>query len=693
MLNEIYTLHKSLERCGIAPERIHPWVTDHKKEDGFIVGIDESGEVRRVEFHPKEKMATTWKLKPDNQKSFPVYNLKIPIWTPILSAEENRRLLEEKKGIERFNQLKAICDQATLFSHIKGQDIDKYIKSIENRFSVFPSEIQKQLKTSHQENSVFWDLLDRAQKIADNGQLFLQKLSDLVIKNCMEGRIESWEVVEQLLLGKWHKKKKIYESGDIPIVLDVDNYSAFEFRIFDKKIKNQVSIALFSMVRKSDSQDICSLSGIVGPLERKKFPEPKLPILGQSYLFSMNKDARCHYRYGKVSAENYLVNENLTNELYSCLLFITAPKRKGQTWCSVPGSDKKERNLLISYLEKMPISEIDFSFLGGDQNTEGEFEANTKKVCDVLKGKAAISPDDQLRIFVLKSVDKGRRQVLFNSVFSVSNILNGIEIWRKGARNHPPFSLVVPLKKGEKAKTHSPFCPSPSAVMGLFHYQWIRDGLDNSAVQGCRLSDVYDLFFCSPQDDMKLNISFLRLFLQQTSSLFIGIGGALNTEMIKKYSIEAKKSTLFGISLLAILLYKLGYKKEEYMKGVAFQVGRILSLADTLHREYSKIVRKDDIPALLLGNAMMKIALDKPQRALARLNQRLLVYKAWAEKGGEEAKLAKWAVNEMGKIAQSLEKSDLSFRPDEAAQAKMLLGYLARNENKNSQKEKNDGIK
>ena len=130
------------------------------------------------------------------------------------------------------------------------------------------------------------------------------------------------------------------------------------------------------------------------------------------------------------------------------------------------------------------------------------------------------------------------------------------------------------------------------------------------------------------------------------------------------------------------------------MKGEAFKVGRILSLADTLHREYSKIVRKDDIPAQLLGNAMMKTALDNPQRALARLNQRLLVYKAWADKGGEEAKLAKWAVNEMGKVAQTLEESDLSFRPDEAAQAKMLLGYLARNEkDKNNQKEKNDGSK
>jgi hypothetical protein len=585
MLSEIYALHKSLERCGIEPEKIHPWVTYHRRNDGFVVGINESGAVRRIEFHPKEKMAATWKLMPDFQRSFPVFNLKIPIWSPIQDAEDIRQLLEGKKGAERLTRLKSICDQAEFYPHDKVYDIDKYIASLENRFSVFPSELQKSLTASHQENSVFWNLLDRVQKIADSGQLFLQQLSDIAINNCMEGRLESLEVLEQLLLGKWHNTKKIYESGDMSIVLDVDNYSDFKFRIFNEEIKKHVSKALFQKKKQKDSHDKCSLSGLVGPLERKKFPVPKLPILGQSYLFSMNKDAPCHYRYGKVSAENYLVNVDLTNELYSCFLFITDPKRKGQTWCSVPGSDKKERNLLISYLEKMPISEIDFGFLGDDQNTEGEFEANAKNVCDALKGKAAISSDDQLRIFVLKSVDKGRRQVLFNSVFSVSNILNGIEIWQKGARNHPSFSLVVPLKKGEKAKRYNPFCPSPSVVMRLFHYQWIRNGLDNCTVQGCRLSDVYDLFFCSPQDDMKLSISFLRLFLQQTRPLLLGIGGALNTETIKKYSIEAKKTTLFAISLLAILLYKLGYKKEEYMKGEAFKVGRILSLADTLHRE------------------------------------------------------------------------------------------------------------
>jgi hypothetical protein len=686
MLNEIYTLHKSLERCGIVPEKVHPWLTYHKKSDGFIVGINESGKVRRIEFQPKEKMVTTWKLMPSNQKSFPVLNLKIPIWLPNQSVEEIRTFLNGKKGVTRFNQLNSIIKDANLFPHNKDHDIDNYIAILNKRFSDFPAELQKKLKGTDLEQSAFFSLLIRIQKISGKAELFLQQLSEIIINACIEGRLESVEVVEQLLLGKWHKKKEIYETGDIPIVFDVNNYSDFECRIFDEEIKDRMSKVLLQEKKIQVTPKKCALSGIIGSLEDKKFPEPKLPILGKSYLFSMNKDAGCHYRYGKVSAGNYPVNSDLANDLQDSLLYITSPDRKGQTWCSVPSSDKKESNLLISYLENMPISEIDLSFLSETGGTEADFEAAAKVVCDALKGNKAITPDDQLRIFVLKSVDKGRRQVLFNSTFPVSSILNGIEIWQKGAKNHPSFSLVVPLKKGEKARALNPFCPSPSGVMRLFHYQWIRNGLDNTAVQGCRLNDVYDLFFGSTEKNKKLYTRFLKTLLRQTCPLLLGIGEALNTKTIKIYSIDAKKTTLLAIGFLAILLDKLGHKKEEYMKNEAFQIGRILSLADTLHKEYGKVVRKD-IPTQLLGNAMMKIALDNPQRALARLNQRLLIYKAWADKGGEEAKLAKWAVSEMGGISRKLEESDLGFRPDEAAQAKMLLGYLARNAKKDNNKQ------
>ena len=694
MLSELYILNKSLMRCGNDPEESHPWITYHKKEDGFVVGLDKEGKVKCIEFLPKQRMAAVWKAAPNNQHSFPALNLKVPVWQPSESVESIRAYLKGKKGKERVDQVKAICNASALYPHVKGQSLDQYLQNFSKRLTGFPDELDLIIRPVLDAECIILDLLNRVKKIRNQSGQFLRQLSELTINASLDGQLDSWELVERLLLGKWDEKENTYKSFDIPIVLDVDNYSDFSFRIFDKLVKKQVNDALFQHKRVGGDQGVCALSGVGGELENDKFPQPKLPILGPSYLYSMNQDAKCHTRYGRISVASYPVNKELAVKLQNSLLFITATEREGKTWCSVPGNSRKERDLLIVYLEKMPINEIDFGFLGEQDNMEGEFEASAKQACEALRGNPVISPDDELRIFVLKSVDKARRQVLFNSVFSVSKIINGNELWLKGAANHPLFSLTIPLKKGEKAKALAPFCPSPSAVMRLFHFQWIRNGLEISEVHGCRLSDIYDLMFADSDMSNKLCIKFLKLILRQVHPLLIGIGGAVHLGQenrnfqysLDKYSIESKKATLVSVGLIAILLYKLGFKKKDYMNEIAFQIGRILSLVDTLHREYSTVVR-GDIPNQLLGNSMMKTALENPQRALARLNQRLLVYKAWADKSGEEARLGKWAVGEMGKIACGLENCDLDIRLDDIGQAKMLLGYLARYENQNKGEE------
>lgn len=694
MLNELYILNESLRRCGNVPEKSHTWITYHKKEDGFIVGLDEQGNAKRIEFIPKQRMVEVWKVVPNNQHSFPVLNLKVPVWRPIENIERIRGSLKGKKGKERIEQVKIICDTSNLFPHGKEQNLEQYLRKINNRFSGFPKELDAIIRPFLEADFIVLDLLNRVQKIGNHSEQFLRQLSELVINASLEGRLDAWELTEQLLLGKWDERAYAYKNFDVPIVLDVDNYYDFLYRIFDALVKKHVNNALFKHTGVRGEEGFCALSGKCGELENEKFPEPKLPILGQSYIYSMNKDAKCHARYGRISAASYPVNKELAVELQDSLLFITSTERKGKTWCSVPGNNRKERDLLIVYLENMPVNEIDFGFLGDQESIEGDFEVSAKQVCEALRGNRVISVDDELRILVLKSVDKGRRQVLFNSVFSIVKIIEGNELWVNGVTNHPLFTLTIPLRKGEKAQAFPPFCPSPSSVMRLFHFQWNRNGLESNEVNGCRLNDVYDLMFADSETSKKLCNKFLKLIHRQVNPLLIGIGGALHLGHVDhnfqfgldQYSIEAKKTTLVAVGLISILLYKLGYKKEDYMNEMAFQIGRILSLVDTVHREYCKVVRSD-IPNQLLGNSMMKTALENPARALAGLNQRLSVYKAWVDKSGEEAKLAKWAVGELGKISGGLENCDLDIRFDDVGKAKMLLGYLARYENQNKGEE------
>lgn len=125
------------------------------------------------------------------------------------------------------------------------------------------------------------------------------------------------------------------------------------------------------------------------------------------------------------------------------------------------------------------------------------------------------------------------------------------------------------------------------------------------------------------------------------------------------------------------------------MNETAFLVGRLLSLADTLHREYCQQVRSGDIPPQLMGNALMPVAADNPKDAMDRLRERMMIYKAWADKSsGEESRLAKWAVGRMGEVCHKLSQLSLPTETDQTFRAELFLGYMARSV---SEKGQDDG--
>jgi hypothetical protein len=135
-------------------------------------------------------------------------------------------------------------------------------------------------------------------------------------------------------------------------------------------------------------------------------------------------------------------------------------------------------------------------------------------------------------------------------------------------------------------------------------------------------------------------------------------------------------------SIFGLLLAKLGRLKGDYMKGPPFLVGRLLSLADQLHLQYCQGVRKGQVPPQLVGNALMTTALEQPTKAVAMLSQRILPYQAWARtvQGGDEVRLAKYFLGELGRVSAELKDIELPPTCGDAEKAEMLLGYLARSE-------------
>jgi hypothetical protein len=187
--------------------------------------------------------------------------------------------------------------------------------------------------------------------------------------------------------------------------------------------------------------------------------------------------------------------------------------------------------------------------------------------------------------------------------------------------------------------------------------------------------------------------------------------------------------------LLSLLLARLEYKLETFMKEPAYLIGRFLAQLDRLHAYYAKHVSgKEDGLRQLLGNSLMSTALESPLRALELAGQRMLPYQAWGDSfaqgrkskdalstASDEAKATnsdRWEIRrvleDLGRIAEelsdcgipqanraglpprvgheakpptkpvldlanSLKANDRAWmHADSAAKAQMLLGYLAR---------------
>lgn len=125
------------------------------------------------------------------------------------------------------------------------------------------------------------------------------------------------------------------------------------------------------------------------------------------------------------------------------------------------------------------------------------------------------------------------------------------------------------------------------------------------------------------------------------------------------------------------------------MKEAPFQIGQILALADTLHKDYCIVVRNGQMPNSLMGTSLMRRALDNPAEALADLSERMLEYIRWAKVAQVSQEWPnddrrRIAINEAHKklrqyqpLAGQLGSLALPSECDNQMKAQLLLGFLA----------------
>ena len=323
MLNELFTLHKSLERCKLSIPQQHPDIKSPGKTPGFIIGIDEKGMPASIEYRSKEDMEMLWTHRKGNHNSFPLVKLKSPIWDIPNDLPERESLKKIKK--EQFRERKELWIQACT---------GKSLNEIDLKISNWTIEQFKKLGTVDAEYKALPALLDRFPKTDQDVEKFLRELSRIFLAR--EISENDWELVEKLLIGQWNSKEDKYQA-DIPLFFDVADYEKFDCRIAHPDMGKYIGENLPKEVDSTLNQGICSLTHRADTLETDKFPNPKLPILGLTYLFSMNRDIPCHTRYDKIGPEIFPVGNTIEQSLQDAIQFVTDSKREKKTWSSIPG--------------------------------------------------------------------------------------------------------------------------------------------------------------------------------------------------------------------------------------------------------------------------------------------------------------------------------------------------------------------
>jgi hypothetical protein len=687
LLNELLVLSRSLAARGIVPEKWHSSIKTFRQGPAIVAELDKRGEIARVSDLSAEEVARLRNIAPDKHNSFPGFNLNCPLLAVLEGVPWNDT-----------RALRAMAVAATANSPIAYQKKD--LGRLKRLICDFPQkEIAPRLHGSSPKLQSTLEVLRRLTIAKPAPQPFLRSVCAALVAAMQAGRVPE-DLALAIVCGKPNKKKQRLEPWAITLILDVADLDQFEYRVADPAVPSEWSAALMQSeaawtAAPGTGPFVCALSGLPDSPVGEKMPEPNLRILGPTYLMSMNKDTPCQTRYGRTSTDIFAVGKDTVGSLNNAILHVTESGRKGKTWTGVPNGFKKNPDLLITYLEEEPDSEVPLAGLFPDVEGEPDpamaaatYEVRTASIHDALRRLERPGQDMHVRMIALSQIDKGRKQVVFSGRYSTKAIYQGRDNWLAGTRNVPAIAVPFPVAKGKPAEWRSHYQPSPAEVMVSFKQQWLRSGseskqkrqarkeaaLASHSVPGVSLGRIYAVFL-DPEASSQARW-LLDRYLSITEPLLAGLacslsGGASLAE-------SARKEALIVIAVYGILLLRQGRTKEIYMESRDYLLGQFLQMADLLHKRYCIDVREGKIPPQLIGNAAISMAMQRPTRAFEVLSSRMAVYLAWAERfDGDDAGLAKWARKELGRLAALLKNEDLNTRVSPNGKAELLLGYLA----------------
>lgn len=714
MLNELFELTTSQQNAGITNKaswhgRYRPCP---KGTTTVRVFLDKDGGVSDFELiRDISQIEAIRKYEPANGQSFPAFNVKPLYW----AGDDDGRLKIKalKKRVETGqsvgpNIVEVLGACSVLWNDTDRHSLDKSLR--------LAGEFDAIIGKPAQDMSAVSVLAKRVAQLSPDG--LFAGIKDVAVRKITQSEKSTLDWFDKFLICTIQDSAK---AKKVSIVCDLSDRSSYAFPPTHDRVQRWVNCKLMEhAVADSDGSSGLDAFGGKANGSDDKFPAATLPKLGGVTLRAMNSESPCQKRYGRADAASFCVGRDGRQKMKDSLEWLGKDERKNLTWrdasgvCGYTKRDGKSvpmAGVLFAYPSILTAAPppIPAMFAGEEDATDPDgsrFAAMAKRVIDGLRGILKETPDAEIRVFVLTKADKARTKLLLSKHYAASRISAAAVEWQAGCANIPRISLNIGTGKGEKANGISPFTPFPTEVVGCLNLVWYREGMRVERISGMNITTGLSLLLETPPYIEEIAEYMLSVALRNASTLLLALGhadhrgdGTFKWILDRKTGANNKPYAKHGSLLpciLGLLLDKLGHKKGDYMHTAPFLVGQMMSLADTLHKEYCLKVRgtrkgsdvsnkkgngqrnTSGLPRQLIGNAAMSIAMDDPIEGLARLTERILIYQAWANTASGDIGYAGWALGEYRRVSEELGKMTLPNRSTDADKAQMLLGYLSR---------------
>jgi hypothetical protein len=705
--------------------------------------LSSNGSVAAVEDVDKRDWPN-WTVMEGNQNSFPLIRVQEPLFE---IPSELWEKLGYKKG-QRRRQLPPQSSRISALSEVPAPE-HRFLWSTKSRTLWKRLREQKatELLSCARLGKPALDcveaLADRFITASQAPESFVRQIAEAALSAMRQGSLTP-DAVELLLVGKGPSDPNGKRPGAaVQLAMDLADPDQFPQAVYGRQTRAAVvehlpPTPMYQRATGDERQGVDALTGGLAELEEKTLPKVDLPVpslresgrVGRKPfpLTSMFSEARCNQRYKLTDASVFPVAKQVGVKLKEALESATADERREQVWQFVAsgrfesheGRKIEKQDLLIVFVEECPSIDLKTaSFFARTDLYEKQFEVDAQAVCAGLRAVVKKPPKSRLSLFLIRQVSKGQAQVVLAESPTVQQVLDAAERWIRAAKeNLPQISLFLPEETRKDARsqmrtlgamTGRPAPPYPDQAVRLLSYQWVRDGSSpkgptgkpqkpNHEVVGPGLAEVLTLMLRVEGKWEPVARQMLGLLSQRLTPLLVGVFGAKHAygprieqrrpEPLWDYPRSSRELALRSVAVLAILLDGLGHRKEQYMHNAPYQVGQVLALADTLHKDYCVVVRKGQLPTSLIGTALMRRAIENPAGAIADLGERMMEYVRWAKTvdlpSGDDKEQQRIAVYEARKklrqfqpLSTALAAADLPTHTDDVTKALLLLGFLA----------------